>query len=370
MIFFSMSDIPEHKHFFQQQLFYWFEQSHRPLPWKGLKDPYLIWLSEIILQQTRVEQGRAYFERFRQRFPRVEDLAAAPEDEVLKLWEGLGYYSRARNLHRSAKMVVQEFDGVFPSDYESILSLKGIGPYTAAAIASFAYGLPHAVVDGNVFRVLARFFDIDTPIDSTKGKKQFQKLAQELLDASQPGRYNQAIMDFGATHCKPAAPKCDACPLQTNCMGFQKNKVEQLPVKAKKLKKRIRFFNYLVLQEGERCWIEKRTAKDIWQGLYQFPLIESEAQLESADQLVETDLWHQWVVTGAVREIKAAGAFRQTLSHQYIYARFWEVQLSEGLQPNKTEQFLTDRKNLSKFAFPKIIDWYLGDNSLYLNLST
>ena len=223
------------------------------MPWKGEKNPYLIWLSEIILQQTRVEQGLPYYERFRENYPTVTDLANAPEDEVMKLWEGLGYYSRARNLHATAKMIDQEMDSIFPTTHAEILKLKGVGPYTAAAIASFAYNLPHAVVDGNVYRVLSRFFGIETPIDSTSGKKEFAQLAQDLIDKKQPGNYNQAIMDFGATHCMPKKPKCSQCLLRKNCKALLNNKVTSLPIKIKKIKKQTRYFNYLVINQNKHC---------------------------------------------------------------------------------------------------------------------
>ncbi|MEO1264044.1 MAG: A/G-specific adenine glycosylase, partial [Bacteroidota bacterium] len=239
----------------------WFSTNHRPLPWKGEKNPYLIWLSEIILQQTRVEQGLPYFEKFKKKYPTVKDLANAPEDEVMKMWEGLGYYSRARNLHAAAKFIADELNGTFPDTFHEILGLKGVGPYTAAAIASFAYGLPHAVVDGNVYRVLSRFFGIEEPIDTTAGKKLFAALAQELLDEKQAGNYNQAIMDFGATHCTPALPACTSCLMKSKCTAFQKNTVNKLPVKIKKTKRRQRFFNYLILNEKGNVFIKKRTQK-------------------------------------------------------------------------------------------------------------
>ena len=222
------------KHFFTKNLMAWFATNHRPMPWKGEKNPYLIWLSEIILQQTRVEQGLPYFLKFKENYPTVTDLANAPEDEVMRMWQGLGYYSRARNLHFTAKHIAYDLNGVFPKTYVEILKLKGVGTYTAAAIASFAYDLPNAVVDGNVYRVLARYFGIETPIDSTIGKKEFTKLAYELLDNKRPADYNQAIMDFGATQCKPKKPNCINCPLNQKCIGFNTQKIDTLPIKTKK----------------------------------------------------------------------------------------------------------------------------------------
>ncbi|NJN78344.1 MAG: A/G-specific adenine glycosylase, partial [Saprospiraceae bacterium] len=223
---------------FTPNLLFWFSKNYRPMPWKGERNPYYIWLSEIILQQTRVEQGLPYFLKFKENYPTIKDLAAATEDEVMLLWQGLGYYSRARNLHFTAKYITYELDGIFPNTYSEIIRLKGVGSYTAAAIASFAYNLPHAVVDGNVYRVLSRYFGIHTPIDSTEGKKQFEKLANDLIDKERAADYNQAIMDFGATHCTPRNPSCSACILSSNCIGFNTQKNDILPVKTKKIKKK------------------------------------------------------------------------------------------------------------------------------------
>lgn len=346
----------------------WYAQSHRPMPWKGEKNPYFIWLSEIILQQTRVEQGLPYFDRFKQTYPTVQQLADAPEDDVMKLWEGLGYYSRARNLHTTAKFIANELNGVFPINYQNILALKGVGPYTAAAIASFAYDLPHAVVDGNVYRVLARVFGIDTPTDSTAGKKLFNELAQEALDPTQPGRYNQAIMDFGATQCTPQSPDCPRCPLQTDCFAFQNKLVDKLPVKTKTITKRDRFFNYLVLQHEEKVLLQKRLTKDIWQNLYEFPLIELPFFVEDKNIIFQSPLWQQLVGDRPYMITKISKPFRQILTHQTVTATFWEVELHEGFILPDSKFILAERKNCYKFAFPKVIDWFLQDNSLYLNL--
>ncbi len=353
------------KTLFTAQLLKWYANSSRPLPWKGEKNPYLIWLSEIILQQTRVEQGLQYFEKFKQRFPKIEDLANAPEDEVMKLWEGLGYYSRARNLHFTAKYIAKDLNGVFPDTYQDILKLKGVGPYTAAAIASFAYGLSYAVVDGNVYRVLSRYFGIETPIDSTKGKKLFKDLAAELIDASQPGNYNQAIMDFGATHCLPQKPRCSNCLLASNCQALKMGRVQNLPIKSKSIKKRTRYFNYLVVNSGKYTLLNKRTQKDIWQNLYEFPLIESSAIIEDFSHLKKQNLFKMHFEEHSITFLKASKPFKQLLTHQKIIARFWEVELSnlENLSFLKVE-----KQNLSKFAFPKCIDLYLNDKSLTLEL--
>ncbi len=346
----------------------WYASSHRPLPWKGEKDPYVIWLSEIILQQTRVEQGLPYFQRFVSKYPTVKELADAPQDEILKLWEGLGYYSRARNMHEAAKYIADELNGRFPRSFEEILKLKGVGPYTAAAIASFAYDLPHAVLDGNVFRVLARFLGIDLPIDSTGGKKHFKIIADQLLDKQQAGKYNQAIMDFGATQCTPQKPACDRCPLQTQCQAFSLNKVDQLPVKAKKIRRRTRFFHYFVINQENKVWIRKREQKDIWRNLYDFPLVELEALSRDPKQILGK-LDTPFLPPPTTQQVtKISQPYQQLLTHQKIIAVFIEIQANKDFQPNLSSVKQVERKNLSNFAFPKLIDCYLRDKSLYLNL--
>ncbi len=352
---------------FTTLLLEWATTHERPMPWKGEKKPYLIWLSEIILQQTRVEQGLNYFLKFKRQYPTIKELADAPEDEVMKTWEGLGYYSRARNLHATAKYIAYELDSVFPTTYDTILNLKGVGPYTAAAIASFAYDLPHAVLDGNVFRVLARHFGIETPIDSTKGRKEFKILADELIDHKKAAAYNQAIMDFGAACCTPKKPNCTTCVLQKNCTALQTQKVANLPFKEKKLKKRTRYFSYLVINKKNTVWINKRLQKDIWQNLYEFPLIETEKDIDRTE-LFETDIWKQLMTSNNATIKKKSKPFKQTLSHQYIIATFWEISIKGDFDVNNDSYMKTERKNLVKFAFPKIIDWYLQDNSLYLEL--
>ncbi len=252
----------------------WYQQNKRDLPWRHTKDPYKIWLCEIIMQQTRVAQGLAYYQKFVETFPTPAALARAREDDVLKLWQGLGYYSRARNLHAAA----QSMNGTFPPTYEGVRALKGVGDYTAAAICSIAYDMPYAVVDGNVYRVLARVFGIDTPIDSTKGKKQFTQLAQTLLDKKHPGDFNQALMDFGAIVCTPQAPQCLTCPLAGTCKARKEGRQEQLPVKAQKTKVSTRYFHYIYVKQGEFTWLRKRGAGDVWQNLYELPLIETDSE--------------------------------------------------------------------------------------------
>ena len=264
---------------FARLLIEWYHEHKRDLPWRNTNDPYLIWISEIILQQTRVAQGYAYYQRFIERFPNLESLAAAEENEVLKYWQGLGYYSRARNLHQAAISV----NGVFPVKYEDILKLKGVGTYTAAAICSFAYNQPHAVVDGNVYRVLSRFFGINEPIDSRKGKKIFASLAHDLLDKIQPALYNQAIMDFGALQCTPLSPDCTVCPFKNRCFAFNHNMVSSLPIKQNKTKTSERFFYYLLIRDNGNIYLNKRTENDIWKNLYELPLIESNTALAVDD---------------------------------------------------------------------------------------
>ncbi len=358
------------KHFFTTNLMRWFASHHRPMPWKGEKNPYLIWLSEIILQQTRVEQGLPYFLKFKEKYPTVTDLANAPEDEVMKMWEGLGYYSRARNLHFTAKYIAKELKDKFPKTHTEILKLKGVGAYTAAAIASFAYDLPHAVVDGNVYRVLARYFGIDTPIDSTIGKKEFAKLAHELLDKKNPADYNQAIMDFGATQCTPKNPNCKNCPLSKNCVGFNMQKSDILPVKIKKIKKKERFFHYLLINSNNSVYLQKRVEKDIWQNLYQFPMLETDKMMDFIE-LQKTGFWKSRVGNLATSPAIISKTYKQILTHQKIWATFYEIDIMSELEDDlvKNENYiLVPKTDLNKFGFPKIIDLFLKEKTLSLKL--
>jgi A/G-specific adenine glycosylase len=352
------------KRFFTKKLLEWYHPDERPLPWKAIKNPYFIWLSEIILQQTRVQQGLPYYNKFIKKYPTIVDLANAPEDEVFKLWEGLGYYSRARNLHFAAKTVATTHQGVFPTTYADIRALKGVGDYTAAAITSFAYGLPHAVVDGNVYRVLARFFGINTAIDTTAGKKEFSALADELLAQKQPALYNQAIMDFGATYCTPKAPNCTSCLHQEHCVAFQTNQVASLPVKSKKIKKRNRYFYYLVLNNGSEVYVRKRTGKDIWASLYEFPLIELNKQVEGfflMDALEASSEWKTLFKKQPVVVKTVSIKYKQTLSHQNISALFLEIELKPSFFYENKNLIAIERKKIKNFAFPKIISNYLED---------
>ncbi len=360
------------KSFFTETLLKWFATNHRPLPWKGEKNPYLIWLSEIILQQTTVRQGLPYYERFIETYPSVKALADAPEDEVMKLWEGLGYYSRARNLHATAKHIADNLNASFPNTYDEIIKLKGVGAYTAAAIASFAFDLPHAVLDGNVYRVLSRFFGIEMPIDSTQAKKIFTELANELLDKKRPANFNQAMMDFGATHCKPSNPKCKDCLLKTACYAFLHKKTSELPIKSKKLIKRDRFFNYLIINQGGSVFIKKRIEKDIWQNLYDFPLLETGTLIENLLNLPETRNFTDGTSRDSreggdnLQFLKKSQPYKQVLTHQNIYAVFWEFEADDTFLL-KDESFLkVERKKLSTFAFPKVIDIFFNKKVLTL----
>jgi A/G-specific adenine glycosylase len=332
-------------------------ENQRTMPWKGEKDPYKIWLSEIILQQTRVEQGLAYYEKFIRHFPTIGQLAAAPDEQVFKLWEGLGYYTRCKNLLVTARMIAGEGKGHFPDHYETLLALKGVGAYTAAAIASFAYNLPHAVVDGNVFRVLARCFGIDTPSDSTAGKKIFTELAGELLDKQQPGLYNQAIMDFGATVCKPLGALCRDCVLAAHCAARQTGQVYQLPVKEKTIKKKRRWFYYLVVSHQNHIYIRKRTGKDIWQNLHEFVLYETPSALHLSNKAAELPvaelLGTKQFSIGAISAV-----CKQQLTHQLVSGQFIQVRLKSP--PTKLTGFMATEKNkLRDYAFPRFITDYL-----------
>lgn len=328
----------------------------REMPWKGEKDPYRIWLSEIILQQTRVEQGWNYYNAFLKTFPNIHLLASAPDEKVFKLWEGLGYYSRCRNLLATARLISKEMKGRFPASYDEIRALKGVGPYTASAISSFAYDLPHAVVDGNVFRVLARIFGIAKPIDSTEGKKYFTALADELLDRKKPGLYNQAIMDFGAVVCKPVAPLCSTCVFKKHCFAFTNDKVQELPAKEKKTRIRKRWFYYLVLEYKNEVALRQRTGKDIWQQLFEFPLIETGGETGTPEVLQQAE--KNWLEKDRYELVVQSRLFRQQLSHQSIEGYF--IRLKLKTKPGSGNDWVWVKKDtLDRYAFPQFINQYL-----------
>jgi A/G-specific adenine glycosylase len=325
----------------------WYRQNKRNLPWRETSDPYLIWISEIILQQTRVDQGINYYLTFKKNYPTISDLANASEESILNDWQGLGYYSRARNLHFSAQFIRDKHDGIFPKDYNEIKALKGVGNYTAAAVSSFAYNQKYAVVDGNVYRLLSRVFNIDTPIDSTEGIKYFQRLADELIDEKDPASHNQAIMEVGAIICTPKNPNCANCPLEIKCLAKSIGSIDNLPVKSKKTKVRKRFFHYLIFTESNETIIERRIKKDIWQHLYQFPMIETDSS-----QIPESLLLKYAVIES--EEIT------HILSHQKITAKFYHF----NTIPKKKEPhwIKIKKEDIQDFPLPRIIDRYLESN--------
>ncbi|MCO4293384.1 A/G-specific adenine glycosylase [Solitalea sp. MAHUQ-68] len=343
---------------FVEEVTKWYEINSRELPWRNTSDAYIIWLSEIILQQTRVEQGMPYFYKFKERFVTVNDFAQASEDEVLKLWQGLGYYSRARNMHATAKSVMTDHNGVFPTDYYQLLKLKGIGEYTAAAISSFSSNAPHAVVDGNVYRLLSRYFGISTPIDSTKGKKQFKELAYDLLKEAVPRVYNQAVMEFGAIQCKPANPNCENCPLQINCVAYIQQTISSLPVKSKKTAVKERFFNYLIFRNNNNLLLNKRVSKDIWQNMYDFPLVESQTRL-SEQELVSSSQFQDIVNANDALIMSVSNEQKHVLSHQIIYAKFWEIESKYPKTSLLENEFWVGEEEFESYAFPKLVDNYL-----------
>lgn len=332
----------------------------RSMPWKGEKDPYKIWLSEIILQQTRVEQGLKYYEKFVARFPEIKELALAHDEEVYKLWEGLGYYSRCKNLLQTARKIHFEFNGVFPTNYEEIKKLKGIGSYTAAAISSFAYNEAHAVVDGNVQRVIARYFGITTPIDTIKGKYFYQQLAYELLDKKNAGLYNQAIMDFGATICKPQNPLCSECVQQEQCVAFNRGFVSRLPVKEKALQKKNRWLYYFLIEIDDRIYIRKRTEKDIWQNLHEFVLFEAPGPVRISFQ--KHSFLKKLFEDGAYEISHISKVYNQLLTHQHIRGQF--ILLKTNTKLTNGGYTLVKKEKLSHYAFPKFINQFLSETAV------
>jgi A/G-specific adenine glycosylase len=338
----------------------WYKINKRELPWRNTNNPYFIWLSEIILQQTRVDQGMAYYLKFVHEFPTVKELAKAEDETVLRLWQGLGYYSRARNLHFTAKLIVENYNGVFPADFQEIKKLKGVGEYTAAAIASFAFNLPHAVLDGNVFRVLSRIFGIDLPIDSTKGKKYFLELCNELLDKKNPALFNQAIMEFGALQCVPKNPSCTSCIFIGNCIAFSKNKVFELPIKSKSLVRKNRYFNYLIITHQQNVIIKKRTENDIWQNLYDFPLIETEISIELTELKLKIKN-HDLLKNKSWSLDKVSSTVKHVLSHRDIYTSFFHIKMED--QPSiKNNYILCQANQLDNYGMPRVITRYLDSN--------
>jgi A/G-specific adenine glycosylase len=336
-----------------QDIIAWYQRNKRDLPWRNTKDAYIIWLSEIILQQTRVEQGMPYFYRFVERYPTVSDFAAASEDEILKLWQGLGYYSRARNMHHTAQVILSDYAGRFPTHYHQLLKLKGIGEYTAAAIASFAGNEPRAAVDGNVFRVLSRYFGIDTPINSPKGKTVFTDLANQLLDQSQPGIYNQAMMEFGALQCKPQNPACEICPIQSGCQANQLGIINLLPVKLKPKKVKERYFNFIIARKNGFVLMNKRGPNDIWQNLHEFPLFETENPI-LAEELIQTDAFKQAFGDRVIIR-SVSDTVKHLLSHQTLFAQFIEIENFLEQYHVGNDWLYVANEDLENLAQPKLI---------------
>jgi A/G-specific adenine glycosylase len=327
------------------------------MPWKGVRDPYKIWLSEIILQQTRVEQGLSYYNSFIHQFPTIQALAAAKDEEVYKLWEGLGYYSRCKNLLHTARIIVNEKQGTFPDTYDEILTLKGVGPYTAAAISSFAYGLPQAVVDGNVFRVLSRYFGVEKPIDSSEGKKYFSSLAQILLYKADTAAYNQSIMDFGATVCKPQIPLCQQCILKSKCVALKEGLVSKLPIKEKRLLRKHRWFYYFIFTVKNQVLVKKRTGKDIWENLHEFYLYET----ANVQKWNESDLkmWmHGQLGISDYTLNNISPIYKQQLTHQVINGQFVHIDLPE-IPASLTNLKVVDRDQVNSLSFPQFINQHL-----------
>ena len=332
------------------------EKNKREMPWKGEKNPYKIWLSEIILQQTRVNQGLNYYKKFVDKFPTIQKLAAAPDTAIYKLWEGLGYYSRCKNLIETARFISKKLNGIFPDKYENIKELKGVGSYTASAIASFAFNLPYAVIDGNVFRVLSRVFGIKKPIDSTRGKKYFNQLASGLLDKAQPGIYNQAIMDFGAVVCKPINPRCSDCYFRKYCYAFKTDTIKSLPLKAKKIKIKNRWLYYIIMNYRSRVYIKQRTNNDIWKNLYEFVLIET-GKKAPINPVINRAIKKGIFSKNNYSLQSVSTIHSQQLSHQKISGQFIELKLKRT--PRFPDSIAIFPSQLAHYAFSKFINSYL-----------
>lgn len=337
---------------FQAALINWYHLHKRDLPWRKTSDPYIIWLSEIILQQTRVEQGLPYFNKFLENYPTVSVFAKANEEEALKLWQGLGYYSRVRNMLHTAKYVMAHHEGVFPNHYEELIKLKGIGRYTAAAIASLSSGQPKAAVDGNVFRVLARYFGVLEPVNATNGRKIFEEMANKLIENQPAPIYNQAIMEFGALQCKPKKPLCGACPLSIGCFALKQKKVDTLPIKLKLKKVKERFFNYFIMQENDQIWVRKRIDKDIWHNMYDFPMMETKKMQSLEDKEFLKNIKAEY---GEKIKIKLLSFCKRQLTHQTIFIQFFALDgyianfnISENLKMISVKEF-------KKLPHPKVI---------------
>jgi A/G-specific adenine glycosylase len=346
---------------FTTELVSWYNENKRNLPWRETSDPYNIWLSEVILQQTRVAQGLPYYQKFIELFPSVHILANAEEKEVLRAWQGLGYYSRARNLHRCAKIISEKMNGIFPDNYSGLLKLPGIGDYTAAAIASIAYGEKVAVVDGNVFRVMARYYGIESDIASGKGKIIFQKKANELVLSTQPDVYNQAIMEFGALQCIPKNPGCDICPLNIECIARKEKLQDQLPIKSKKVKVKKRYFHYFVFKMKDELLLGERQDSDIWKGLYDFYLYET-LELKEQDHLINETILKD--LKENIITIEESRNYKHILTHQHIYAKFFIIELNTNTiikRPDQRKMSFYDQTDILDLPKPVLISSFLND---------
>jgi A/G-specific adenine glycosylase len=342
----------------QHNLLKWYSANKRDMPWRNTKDAYKIWLSEVILQQTRVTQGWDYYLRFIEKYPTVKHLAAAPEQDVLKLWQGLGYYSRARNLHSAAKSIVANHKGQFPSEYMAIRALKGVGDYTAGAIASIAFNLPYPSVDGNVMRVYSRLFGISTPIDSTEGKRKLNEVVTELVPKQQPGEFNQALMELGALVCIPANPKCDTCPIQVACYAYMHKQTAQFPVKEGKTKQRKRYLNYIVVKSEGKVLMHLRTGKDIWQELHDFPVVETTNPV-SETTFIKEKKWQEIIriTSPVILDISAERV--HILSHQKLHARFYLIETAGTIKTLPKDCRWIAIKDIEKVAVPRLIEVYI-----------
>jgi A/G-specific adenine glycosylase len=354
--------------YFTEAILDWDDDVDRGMPWQGEKDPYLIWLSEILLQQTRVEQGLPYFVKFKESYPTIIDLANAPDDEVFRMWQGLGYYSRCRNLLVTARHIANNLGGIFPNRHEDILKLKGIGPYTAAAIASFAYGINAPVVDGNVKRVISRYAGMELPVDGKEGIIHITDFSQKAIDCIRnPAQYNQAIMNFGAIHCTPKKPKCRTCPVHSDCYAFGRDLVNVLPRKEKKIKKKSRYFIYLHLEVDDQLLIQQRTAKDVWQQLYQLPLIEVAEKEFSEFKLSNSSM----PIDFKMKELSPQGRFtgyKQLLTHQRIHANYLKFSMTSQIEIADKSYLWVSKSQLDSFAFPKVVLDYLKVSDLQRQL--
>jgi A/G-specific adenine glycosylase len=334
----------------------WYHTNKRDLPWRRTKNPYNIWLSEIILQQTRVEQGLPYYNNFIEEYPDVKSLALAPEDDILKLWQGLGYYSRARNMHKTAQIIVNQYNGVFPDNFKELLKLKGVGEYTASAIASFSFNEPTAVVDGNVYRFLARYFGIGAPIPSLKSKNIFTGIANELICKKKPDEFNQAIMEFGALQCTPHNPNCESCPFSTSCFAFQNKKTKELPVKEKKSSKKERYLYYFFLNNNNYTFLQKRTKNDIWKNLYEFPLLE--LSVGSTEEEVLNSPYVKNLAGENFKLTAPPSVFTHNLTHQKIIATFFTININDFIK-NTTPLIQISLNDLNKYAISRLTDKFL-----------